>query len=333
MGPQDKIKQALDKAPIDWLLDTRYPTIVARTLIDVLGKASNDSEVIAAQQAVSTSPDVVRILEGQEADGHWGQPTHYFEKMKGTAWRWLLLHKLGLDPMHPQMLATARFILDIASVESGGFASHVNADPVPCYNGRLLWAFMRSGLGEDPRVQAGVQWVLDNMWYADGDETVACPDDGCWGRHTCYRGVVPIVKALVDLPEQYRNENTDLALQEGLEFILTHHVYKRSHQLDKVMNAKLTQLTFPPFYWPDFVEVLLILTRAGIQDPRMEDSITYLLKKQAMDGTWKLQRTYNERSKHDTFPVVVPLEKRGAPSQWVTLRALTVLKSVLDGAL
>jgi len=92
------------------------------------------------------------------------------------------------------------------------------------------------------------------------------------------------------------------------------------------MNAKLTQLTFPSFYWPDFVDVLLILTGLGCKDPRMEDAIAYLQKKQSKQGTWVLQRTYNERSKHDTFPVVVPLEDRGAPSKWVTLRALAVLK-------
>lgn len=43
-------------------------------------------------------------------------------------------------------------------------------------------------------------------------------------------------------------------------------------------------------------------------------------------GLQWLQRTYNERSKHDTFPVVYQPEERGAPSKWVTLRALTVLK-------
>jgi hypothetical protein len=231
--------------------------------------------------------------------------------------------------MKPAMQRAARFLLDIATVEGGGFKSHVEGGPVPCYNGWLLWAFMLSGMGDDPRVQAGLQWVIDEMWYADGDDEVRNPDDGCWGRHTCYRGVVPIVKALVDLPSQYRTEAMQIALQDGLDFILTHRVYKRSHNPDKAMNAKLTQLTFPAFYWPDFVEVMLILTRAGIQDPRMADSIAYLVKKQAKDGTWKLQRTYNERSKHDTFPVVVPLEERGKPSKWVTLRALTVLKRVL----
>jgi hypothetical protein len=53
-------------------------------------------------------------------------------------------------------------------------------------------------------------------------------------------------------------------------------------------------------------------------------------KKQSRQGAWKLQRTYNERSKHDTFPVVVPLEDRGALSKWVTLRALVVLKRWLS---
>lgn len=322
-------EKVLENAPIDWLLESNNPPVRTKTLTDLLNKGDADPDVTAAKQAIETYDDVIKILKDQEPDGHWGQPKNYFYKNTGTAWRWLLLHELGLDPMHPQMQRTAQFLLDIASVENGGFKSHIRSDPVPCYNGWLLWAFMRSGLGNDPRVQAGLQWVLNNIWYADGDDTVEDPDDGCWGRHTCYRGVVPIVRALAELPAQYRSAETEQALQEGVEFMLVHHVYKRSHNLNKPMNAKLTQLTFPSFYWPDFIQVLLILTSLGIHDPRMEDSIIYLQKKQAKDGTWKLQRTYNERSKHDTFKVVVPLEERGAPSKWVTLRALTVLKRVL----
>jgi hypothetical protein len=164
------------------------------------------------------------------------------------------------------------------------------------------------------------------MRYDDGKDQVADPDNGCWGRHVCVRGVIPVVRALAELPEDYRSEDTDRVLQAGVEFMLLHHVYKRSHNLNKPMNAKLTQLTFPSFYWPDFVEVLLALTYLGCKDPRMEDAIAYLRKKQAKNGRWKLQRTYNERSKHDTFPVAVPVGTRGAPSKWVTLRALIVLK-------
>ncbi len=317
-------------APLDWLLEDDNPAVAAKTMTDLLDMDAEHPDVISAKQAFAKSADVIALLADQNPEGYWGKPERYFHKDKGTAWRWLLLHELGLDPQHPQMQKTAQFLLDITTLEKGGFQSHIGAEPVPCYMGWLLWGFMRSGLGEDPRVQAGLRWTVEKMWYADGDDTVSDPDNGCWGRHTCYRGVVPIVKALVDLPEKYRSAETDRALQAGLDFILAHRVYKRSHFPDKPLNAKLTQLTFPSLYWPDFVEVLLILTQGGIRDPRMDDSITYLQKKQGKDGTWKLQRTYNERSKHDTFPVVVPLETRGDPSKWVTLRALTVLKKVLS---
>jgi hypothetical protein len=113
--------------------------------------------------------------------------------------------------------------------------------------------------------------------------------------------------------------------------MLVHHVYKRSHNLAKPLNAKMTQLTFPGFYWPDFVEILLVLMQLGIRDARMEDAVAYLVRKQRKDGTWKLQRTYNERSKRDTFPVVVSLDARGEPSKWVTLRSLIVLKRWFGG--
>ena len=157
-------------------------------------------------------------------------------------------------------------------------------------------------------------------------KSVEDPNNGCWGRHTCYRGVLPLVKALAIVPTELRSAETDRKLEEGVDFILIHRVYQRSRNPGKPMNAKLTQLTFPPFYWPDLVEVLLILTDMDIRDRRMEASVAYLQKKRARDGTWKLQRTYNERSKHDIFDVIVPLEERLAPSKWVTLRALTVLK-------
>ena len=72
--------------------------------------------------------------------GYWGKPERYFQKHTGTAWRWLLLHELGLDPRHPQMRKAAEFLLDIATnEEQGGFGSQPGLDPVPCYNGWLLW--------------------------------------------------------------------------------------------------------------------------------------------------------------------------------------------------
>ena len=43
----------------------------------------------------------------------------------------------------------------------------------------------------------------------DGDEQVPDPDNGCWGRHVCVRGVIPVLRALAELPAE------DLAWQGG----------------------------------------------------------------------------------------------------------------------
>jgi hypothetical protein len=313
----------IPQVPFVWLLERENPSVRALTLTELLDRDAQNEEVAEARQMIADAAYTKHILARQRPEGY----ERYFAKHTGTAWRWLLLHELGFDPLHPQMQKAACFLLDVAFNESqGAFSSHPGANPVPCYNGWLLWGLHRSGYGDDPRVRSALRWVVDTMRYDDGDEHVADPDNGCWGRHVCVRGVIPILRALAELPQDFSSEETARVLQAGVEFMLQHRVYKRSHNLSKPMNAKLTQLTFPGFYWPDFVEVLLVLTRLGCRDPRMEDTIAYLRKKQSKEGTWKLQRTYNERSKYDTFPVVIPLDTRGAPSKWVTLRALLALK-------
>jgi len=313
--------------PLSWLLEPENPSVRALTLMELLDRDVKNADVIEARQMIASAPYTTRILADQHPEGYWGKPEQYCKRHAGTAWRWLLLHELGIDPLHPQTKKAAGFLLNIAFNEAqGAFSSQPGSDPVPCYNGWLLWGFYRNGYGNDPRVQRTLRWVVDTMRFSDGDDNVPDPDSGCWGRHTCVRGIIPILRALAELPEAYRSTDTTRVLQAGVEFMLLHHVYKRSHHLDKPMNAKMTQLTFPSFYWPDFVEVLLVLTHIGCKDPRMENAIAYLQKKQAKDGTWKLQRTYNERSKHDAFPVATSLGTRGAPDKWITLRALIALK-------
>jgi hypothetical protein len=50
----------------------------------------------------------------------------------------------------------------------------------------------------------------------------------------------------------------------------------------------------------------------------------HILANQHPEGYWGTGEDHF--SKHDTFPVVIPLSTRGAPSKWITLRALIVLK-------
>jgi hypothetical protein len=171
-----------------------------------------------------------------------------------------------------------------------------------------------------------MDWVTETLTLADGDDSAANPDDMCLGRHTCIRAVVPVLRALAQLPLEARTPETDATVAQGVEFILAHHVYRRSHNPEKVMNARLTQLTFPGFYYIDFVDILHALLDLGVRDPRMDGALAYLRRKQRKNGTWMLQRPYNERSGRRMAPTVVDLGARGEPNKWVTLKALMALK-------
>jgi len=239
-----KWMEHVPKAPLEWLLERENPSVRYFALTELLDRSAEHEEAITARELIAAAPYTTQILEGQNEEGYWGKPEGYFDKHTGTAWRWLLLHELGLDAKHPQMLKAAEFVIDTAyNKEQGGFGSQPGHDPVPCYNGWLLWGLQRSGFGNDPRVRNTLRWAVETMRFDDGNEQVPDPDNGCWGRHVCVRGVIPILRALAELPEAYHSEDTDRVLQAGVEFMLHHRVYKRSHNPDKPMNAKLTQLT------------------------------------------------------------------------------------------
>jgi hypothetical protein len=72
-------------------------------------------------------------------------------------------------------------------------------------------------------------------------------------------------------------------------------------------------------YQTDALEVLGILTKLGYKDSRMQEAVDLVHSKMQPNGTWQLENTYNGRFNVD-------IERKGAPSKWVTLNALKALK-------
>jgi hypothetical protein len=73
-------------------------------------------------------------------------------------------------------------------------------------------------------------------------------------------------------------------------------------------------------YQTDALEILLVLTRLGCRDERLREALDLVASRADAQGRWRLQQTFNDR-------FVVPIEAKGEPSRWVTLRALQVLKN------
>ena len=52
----------------------------------------------------------------------------------------------------------------------------------------------------------------------------------------------------------------------------------------------------------------------------MREALDLVASRADAEGRWKLQQTFNDR-------FVAPIETKGEPSRWVTLRALEVLRA------
>ncbi|HWQ59261.1 MAG TPA: nitrogen fixation protein NifH, partial [Clostridia bacterium] len=195
----------------------------------------------------------------------------------------------------------------------------------PCLTGNMVWSLIRFGYVDDPRLWKGVDWLTAYMRLNDGVETEPQipPYDRyemCWGRHTCHMGVVKALKALSAIPAEKRTPAVEETIRKCAEFMLIHHIHKRSHDPSKTSKPGWKKFGFPLMYQTDALEILDILSALCIRDARMDEALRLTLSKQNDSGRWSLENAYaGER-------MLVPFESAGQESKWLTLRAMRVLK-------
>ena len=74
------------------------------------------------------------------------------------------------------------------------------------------------------------------------------------------------------------------------------------------------------FYVTDLLQNLAVLLALGKRgDARLANAIRFVENQSGEDGRWRMTYTFNGKTWAD-------IEKKGQPSKWVTLRALSVLK-------
>ncbi len=328
-------KSVLKADPTDWLLEKDNPSVRYFTLKDILGAGEDDSDVKAARKSIMSSGIVPRILDKRNPDGSWGVPADFYLRCKyqGTVWTIILLAELGADGKDRRLRETGNFILaNSQDKRSGGFAYRSGADGgdhervVPCLTGNMVSSLIRFGSLDNPAVKQGIEWITKYQRFDDG---IAQAPQGwpyqrfpnCWGKHTCHMGAVKSLKALAEIPVEKRNKAVKDTIKKGAEYLLIHHLYKRSHDPSVVAKRFWLNFSFPTLWKTDALEMLGVLVKLGYRDDRMQDAIDLLLSKQDEPGRWKMEQSYNKR-------LLVSVEKDGQPSKWVTLQALRVLKGV-----
>ncbi|MEA3453973.1 MAG: nitrogen fixation protein NifH [Candidatus Caldatribacteriota bacterium] len=331
----DNWKSILNANPITWLLEDNNPSVRYFTLIDILEKTENDPEVRKTKEEIMKKGVVPKILAKQEEGGHWEYSQKFYTaKYKGTVWQIIILAELGADGRDDRIRKACEFIFENSQDrESNGFSMWVSAKKgggrstgvIPCLTGNLVYSLIKLGYLKDERVQNSIKWITTYQRFDDGIKST--PKDWpyerlvvCWGKHSCHMGVVKALKALAEIPFNQRNEEVRNTIEEGVEYLLKHHIFKRSHDLKRVSKPGWKRFGFPLMYQTDVLEILGILTRSGYHDERMQEAIDLLISKQDNQGKWKLESTFNGRFQTN-------IEQKGKPSKWITLNALKVLKN------
>jgi len=328
-------KHAAPLRPIDWLLEEDNPAVRRFTLTRLLGRSERNDDVRRARAAVMMRGVVPRILARQRPEGYWDRPDRFYHaKYRGSVWQLIVLAEHGANPTDPRIRQAGEFILERSQDRSsGGFSLHEAVrsgggrahEVIPCLTGNMVWSLLRLGFARDARVQMGVDWLTKYLRFDDGESKPPADFpynhwEMCYGRHTCFMGVVKGLKALAEVPPSARSAAVSRCIRDGIEFLLRHHIFKRSHDLRRVSKPGWRRFGFPRMWGTDVLDTLLVLTRLGVRDPRMQEALDHVAAKQDADGRWLLEDSFNGR-------FLVSVESRGRPSKWVTLNALTVLRA------
>lgn len=326
--------------PFPWLLDEANPAIRHLALRDLLGRASTGPEVRAARDAATRTDPIATILAAQDPAGWWEKPGHgYGPKYRGTTWSLIFLDQLGADPAEPRVRAACAYVLAHSQAATGGFgcsaASVETRPPAPgtvihCINGNLLRALIGFGWLDDERVGRAIAWEATAI-TGEGEPhwNSATPGPGfrCGAneKEPCAWGATKALLALARIPPEQRSPAVDRAIAASVDFLLSQDPAVADYPMgwgNTKPNGSWFRLGFPSGYVTDVLQVLEALVEAGAGgDPRLAPAVEWLLGQQDDQGRWANRYAY-------TGKMWIDIDRPGAPSRWVTLRACRVLRAI-----
>ncbi len=330
----------VEPAVLDWLLEESDPAVRHLALRDLLGRPPDDSDVVAARSTAMRSGPIGAILAAQNPEGWWVKPgPGYGPKYTATTWQVSFLDQMGADSTDPRVRAACEYVLAHAQTAAGGFGALTGAQgmrPAPsstihCLNGNLLRSLIDFGWLDDTRVQASIDWEVGAILGEDGFRYCGYTTGpvfrcGANGRNPCAWGAVKAVQALGRIPADRRTAAVRQALAAGVEFLLSVDPATADYPTadGRKTSGSWFKLGFPLGYVCDVLQVLEALVAAGhAGDPRLGNAVAWLRSKRNAQGRWVNEYAW-------TGKMIVNVDRQGAPSKWVTLRACRVLEAVSD---
>jgi hypothetical protein len=301
--------------PIDWLLESD-PAIRWQVLRDLTDAPA--ARVAAERSRIPTEGWGARLLAMQGADGHWrdGTPNLDWTTLRAL----LLLRDMGLDPKSDEArraVTLARDNVTWQGVLPQDAAWHGRpffaGEVEPCINGRVLTI----GSYFDQDVQVVVDRLLSEQ-MADGGWN--CEQENGSSRGS-FHSTINVLEGLLEHERATGGTPASMAARNrGQEYLLERRMLRR-RTTGEVVDPEYLRLSYPTGYHYDVLRALDYFRATGMApDERVAEAIRVVESKRHADGRWPLENRHTGQIDFDMDEV------QGQPSQWITLRALRVLR-------
>lgn len=275
---------------------------------DLLGA---DAPTLAALQSqIAFEGFGAAFLSRQNEDGHWG--LHYYQpKWTSTHYTLLDIKNLGMPATQRACVNIVARMFDECMDESGGLnlAKHEHLSDT-CVDGMIL-SYAAYFCPDDPRLAK----LVDHLISAQKD------DGGFTWEYKSERGdphtTICVLEGFGQYSasgSKYRASDIGDAMAKAVNYLLANRLFIEDS------DARFRKLTYPFRYRYDLLRALDYLASHAIGfDERMRPALNWLLSKRDEDGRWHLEN-------HHRGSVHFEMEELNAPSRFITLKALCILK-------
>ena len=324
------------KKVIDWLLEENQPSIRYRALTELLGRPESDSEVREARSRIPQVGWAAEILKDRDPAGWWvSEKSHYGPKYISTNWKMLVLSDLGLTREMPAIRDSCEKWARMRPLGRGSPGSSLPGPLHHCMTGNAARAWIRFGYADDPRVRRALEWLVKTSHPKGGWSCFSSAKRPATSRTLdSWEGL----SAFAAYPRNQWTRSMKDCVEKAAEFYLDRELHQQGKRYPPWFRFH-----YPIHYYYDLLVGLDLLTSLGYgKDPRLRYALSVLEEKRRADGRWNLDAVHPDvkgsslaarweawfkAHPKDRF-IPFALEKPGAPSKMITLRALLVLDRV-----
>ena len=324
---------------ITWLLESDSPDVRYLALRDLMDK-TKETDLSTAREAAHQGGPIAVILDNMNEKGYWAKEgPGYLPKYRSTVWALIMLAQLGASAKQDERIALAcSYLIDHALTTGGQISmSGTPSGTIDCLQGNMCWALTELGY-DDSRLEQAYKWMARSVtgegvapvhekeatlrFYAGKCGPVFCC--GANNKMPCAWGAAKVMLAFSVLPKERRTPLIERAIQQGVDFLFSVDPAEATYPsgLSDKPSGNWWKFGFPVFYVTDILQIVEALVGLGYgHDPRLANALSLVREKQDEAGRWPLEYSY-------TGKTWVEFGSKKEPNQWVTLRALRVLKAV-----